>query len=147
MRFGSQFLATNPSSRAIRSAPSPCCVRSTISRTKSARNNRFSAAPAEVGGYRRFRNHASRRISRDGRAKSQSLGGSPVSIHLYVEDADAIFNQTAAAGATVKRPMAGQFYGESSGRNSRSVWIYVVDLNGQGRFVAEEIEKRAAISH
>ena len=31
----------------------------------------------------------------------QSLGGSPVSIHLCVEDADAIFNQAVAAGAKV----------------------------------------------
>jgi len=31
----------------------------------------------------------------------QSLGGSPVSIRLYVENADAIFNQAVAAGAKV----------------------------------------------
>jgi len=39
----------------------------------------------------------------------QSLGGSPVSIHLYVEDADAMFKQAVAAGARVKRPIADQF--------------------------------------
>jgi PhnB protein len=45
----------------------------------------------------------------------QSLGGSPVSIHLYVEDADAMFNQAVAAGAKVKRPIADQFYGDRVG--------------------------------
>jgi PhnB protein len=44
-----------------------------------------------------------------------SLGGSPVGILLYVEDADARFNQAIAAGATVKRPMKDQFYGDRSG--------------------------------
>jgi PhnB protein len=34
-----------------------------------------------------------------GARSPQSLGGSPVGIHLYVEDADAIFSQAVAAGA------------------------------------------------
>ena len=34
-----------------------------------------------------------------GARSPQSLGGSPVSIHLYVKDADAMFNQAVAAGA------------------------------------------------
>src|SRR6267142_2362880 len=32
----------------------------------------------------------------------QSLGGSPVSLMIYVEDVDTIFNQAVAAGASVK---------------------------------------------
>jgi PhnB protein len=44
-----------------------------------------------------------------------ALGGSPVGILLYVEDAEARFNQAIAAGATVKRPMKDQFYGDRSG--------------------------------
>src|SRR4051794_28800959 len=35
----------------------------------------------------------------------RSLGGSPVGLALYVEDADAVFGRAVAAGATVKRPM------------------------------------------
>src|SRR5262245_10447375 len=42
----------------------------------------------------------------------QSLDGSPVLIHLYVEDVDAIFARAVAAGATVARPVADQFYGD-----------------------------------
>ena len=45
----------------------------------------------------------------------QSLGGSPVSILLYVEDADAVFARAIAAGAKVTRPMKDQFYGDRSG--------------------------------
>jgi PhnB protein len=45
----------------------------------------------------------------------QALGGTPVSILLYVEDVDARFNQAIAAGATVMRPVQDQFYGDRSG--------------------------------
>jgi PhnB protein len=45
----------------------------------------------------------------------QSLGGTPVGIHLYVEDVDALSNQAVAAGAKLVRPVADQFYGDRSG--------------------------------
>ena len=45
----------------------------------------------------------------------QSYGGSPISIMLYVEDCDALFNQAVAAGAEVKHPLKDQFYGDRSG--------------------------------
>jgi PhnB protein len=45
----------------------------------------------------------------------EAYGGSPVSIALYVEDADAVFNQAIAAGAKVVRPVKDQFYGDRSG--------------------------------
>jgi PhnB protein len=44
-----------------------------------------------------------------------AFGGSPVSIHLYVEDVDAVAGQAIAAGATVIRPVQDQFYGDRSG--------------------------------
>jgi PhnB protein len=44
-----------------------------------------------------------------------AFGGSPVSIHLYVEDVDAVAGQAIAAGATVVRPVQDQFYGDRSG--------------------------------
>src|ERR1700751_3162150 len=34
----------------------------------------------------------------------QALGGSPVTIHIFVEDVDAIFNQAVSAGAEVRMP-------------------------------------------
>src|SRR5215472_12509252 len=42
-------------------------------------------------------------------------GGTPVTLGLYVEDSDAMFAQAVAAGATVLRPMADQYYGDRSG--------------------------------
>ncbi len=45
----------------------------------------------------------------------QSFGGSPVSIHLYVEDIDTLASQAIAAGAKVLRPVQDQFYGDRSG--------------------------------
>jgi PhnB protein len=46
----------------------------------------------------------------------QTLGGSPVSIHLYVEDVDAFFNKALAAGAKERKPVKDQFYGDRSGQ-------------------------------
>jgi PhnB protein len=44
-----------------------------------------------------------------------SYGGTPVTLHLNVADADAVVARAAAAGATVERPVQDQFYGDRSG--------------------------------
>lgn len=44
-----------------------------------------------------------------------SLGGSPVTIHLYVEDVDAFCLQAIAAGAKVIQAIEDRFYGDRSG--------------------------------
>jgi PhnB protein len=79
-----------------------------------------------------------------GHRSPQSLGGSPVSILLYVEDVDAVFNHAVAAGAKVARPVADQFYGDRTGG--------VTDPFGHAWYIAthkedvssEELQKRAA---
>lgn len=45
----------------------------------------------------------------------RSLGGSAVSIMLYVDDVDAVFERAIKAGAKSQRPVANQFYGDRSG--------------------------------
>ena len=45
----------------------------------------------------------------------QSLGGSPVSIMIYVEDVDTVFNRAVASGASVKEPVSDKFYGDRLG--------------------------------
>ena len=40
---------------------------------------------------------------------------SPVTVHIYVEDADRLFAQAQAAGATVTMPIADQFWGDRYG--------------------------------
>jgi len=79
-----------------------------------------------------------------GHRSPQSLGGSPVSILLYVEDVDALFNQAVSAGAKVQRPVQDQFYGDRIGG--------VTDPFGHVWYIAthkeevspEEMRKRAA---
>jgi PhnB protein len=45
----------------------------------------------------------------------QSIGGTPVSIFLYVDDVDRLFKQAIGAGAKELRPVKDQFYGDRSG--------------------------------
>ena len=51
-----------------------------------------------------------------GATSPSSLGGSPVIIHLQVEDVDAIAKSAIEAGAEVIFPVQDQFYGERAGR-------------------------------
>ena len=46
----------------------------------------------------------------------EALGGTPVTLHLQVTDADSVFNQAVAAGATVKFPLMDQFWGDRYGQ-------------------------------
>jgi len=45
----------------------------------------------------------------------KTLGGTPVSFCIYVEDIDARFQQAIAAGGRETRPVKDQFYGDRSG--------------------------------
>ena len=44
-----------------------------------------------------------------------TIGGTPVGLHLYLEDVDAVAKKAIAAGATLKRPVESQFYGDRLG--------------------------------
>lgn len=45
----------------------------------------------------------------------QTLGGSPISFYVYVENVDAAFQKAVAAGAEVRRPVTDMFYGDRVG--------------------------------
>lgn len=45
----------------------------------------------------------------------ESLGGTPVSLMVYVDDVDKIYPQAIAAGGKEMRPLQNQFYGDRSG--------------------------------
>jgi PhnB protein len=45
----------------------------------------------------------------------KALGGTPVTLHLQVTDADAVFKSAVDAGATVKMPIADMFWGDRYG--------------------------------
>jgi PhnB protein len=44
-----------------------------------------------------------------------SVGGTPVSLHVYVEDVDGIFARAIDAGAKELQPLEDKFYGDRSG--------------------------------
>ena len=44
-----------------------------------------------------------------------NVGGTPVSLHVYVEDSDAVFERAIQAGARKLRPVEDRFYGDRSG--------------------------------
>jgi PhnB protein len=50
-----------------------------------------------------------------GALSPKSLKGSPVTIHLYVEDVDAFVDHAVKAGATLKMPVADMFWGDRYG--------------------------------
>ena len=45
-----------------------------------------------------------------------TIGGTPVMIHLYVEDVDTFSSRAVAAGLKVLRPVADLFYGDRGGK-------------------------------
>jgi len=45
----------------------------------------------------------------------QTRGGTTVSLMLYVDDVDAVFDRAVKAGAKASRPVADQFYGDRMG--------------------------------
>jgi PhnB protein len=77
----------------------------------------------------------------------KSLGGSPVSILLYVEQVDRTFENAIAAGAIVERAVQDQFYGDRSGTVTDpfgykwTISTHVEDVP------PEEMQKRMAALH
>jgi PhnB protein len=77
----------------------------------------------------------------------QSLGGSPVSLMIYVEDVDTVFNQAVAAGATVKEAVSDKFYGDRIGTLT-DPFGHVWHISTHKEDVSlEEMEKRAKAAH
>jgi PhnB protein len=50
-----------------------------------------------------------------GHASPKTLGGTPVSILIYVDDVDTVYNRAITAGGTEVKPLQDQFYGDRSG--------------------------------
>jgi PhnB protein len=49
-------------------------------------------------------------------ASPRTVGGTPVTISVYVEDVDATVERAVSAGAKLQRPVADQFYGDRAGQ-------------------------------
>jgi PhnB protein len=79
----------------------------------------------------------------------KTIGGTPVTMSVYVEDVDSVFARAVQAGATALRPVEDQFYGDRTGQfedpfgHRWSVASHVEDVspdemaNGQRRWTAE----------
>jgi PhnB protein len=73
-----------------------------------------------------------------------TLGGSPVILHVYVENVDEVVQRAEQAGAKVIRPVENAFYGDRTGMIADpfghvwSIATHVEDL------APDEIERRAA---
>lgn len=74
----------------------------------------------------------------------QHYGGSPISIMLYVEDSDAIYQQAVAAGATVKQEIKDQFYGDRSGTVADPFGYFWTISTHKEDVAPEEMERRMA---
>ena len=78
-----------------------------------------------------------------GTRSPKTLGGTPVGIYLYVEDADAVVQRAVNAGATVVMPLTDMFWGDRFGTildpfgHQWSIATHVEDVSG------EEIARRA----
>jgi PhnB protein len=74
----------------------------------------------------------------------KSVGGTPVTISVYVEDVDSVFDRALSEGASSVRPVENQFYGDRSGQfddpfgHRWSIATHVEDVP------PDEMEKRAA---
>lgn len=79
-----------------------------------------------------------------GACSPELIGGTPVTIQMYVDDADALMARAVAAGARLLRPVEDQFYGDRGGKLADPFghvwWIatHVEDVS------PEEIMRRAA---
>jgi PhnB protein len=79
-----------------------------------------------------------------GAQSPKSVGGTPVTINLYVDDVDAVFDRAVEAGAKSLRAPENQFYGDRMGQfedpfgHRWSIGTHVEDVP------PEEMEKRAA---
>ena len=77
----------------------------------------------------------------------ESFGGSPVSLHVYVTDVDAVVAKAVANGAKIKRPVQNQFYGDRSGAivdpfgHTWNIATHVEDVS------PEEMAQRAKQAH
>lgn len=67
-----------------------------------------------------------------GALSPQTVGGSPVGIHIYVDNVDQLAERAVAAGASMPRPPADQFYGDRSAT--------LVDPFGHRWFFATHVE-------
>jgi PhnB protein len=77
----------------------------------------------------------------------EALGGTPVSLMIYVEDVDKIYPQAIAAGGVELKPLQDWFYGDRSGTLKDPFGhIWTVGTHKED-VTPEEMDKRMAAAH
>jgi PhnB protein len=71
-----------------------------------------------------------------------TLGGSPVKMHVYVDDADTVFAKALALGAMEVRPVKDQFHGGRSGMLADPFGYSWVIARKEGEVSPDEMQKR-----
>jgi PhnB protein len=79
-----------------------------------------------------------------GAKSARTLGGSPISLMVYVEDVDTRVAQAVAAGAKLTRPVANQFYGDRTGGVDDPFGYHWYLATHVEDVPPDELEKRAA---
>ncbi|HEY8411474.1 MAG TPA: VOC family protein, partial [Pyrinomonadaceae bacterium] len=77
----------------------------------------------------------------------KALGGTPVSIMIYVEDVDTVYKRAIDAGATELKALQDQFYGDRSGTLTDPfghVWTVATHKEDVSM---EEMNRRMAAAH
>ena len=77
----------------------------------------------------------------------ETVGGTPVSLYIYVEDVDSFTEKAVAEGLKVLRPVADQFYGDRSGHFVDPFghqWGFATHIED---LTPEELNERAKAAH
>ena len=77
----------------------------------------------------------------------KSLGGTPVSLMIYVEDVDTIYKQAIAAGGNEVKPLQDQFYGDRSGTLTDPYGHLWTVATHKEDVTPEEMDKRIKAAH
>jgi PhnB protein len=78
-----------------------------------------------------------------GMKSAETLGGSPVSLHIYVEDVDAMFQRAVEAGCEVTAPLMDAFWGDRYGKLADPFGIQWGMATHKEDLTEEETAKRA----
>lgn len=73
----------------------------------------------------------------------ETIGGSPVSMYVYVDDVDSIFNKAISAGAKILDPVKDQFWGDRHGR-LEDPFGHLWSIATHKKDISDEEMKRAA---
>ena len=75
----------------------------------------------------------------EGHTSAATVGGSPVSLYVYLPDVDAVVKRAAAEGGKILKPVQDQFYGRPQWLHSRSLRASVGHRHARGRCVAQGV--------